>query len=480
MEVRLIPMSFKDKVIKGKNITQIQQDFFVKYLKETNPIYRFITGINASQNDLFLFQLDSKIIASALLDNIKYYDLPDAEGYRGEYSFFQNSIRVFDPITANELKNYCHDFNRFNQSKQVLKIDNLKKLIDRIDQGKNNKIKKLSRSNKYTRKDIHDIFSPNTNFTPQAGSWGLHGIIRVPDTKHDYIFLVTYGQSQSGHDFNESIDENGILTWQSQPSQGFDDARINDFINHDYLKNNIYLFLRKSSNELYSYMGKLAYVEHDNQREKPVYFKWQILDWNIDNLDNGKKFEKENDNINYSNNNIKIEEFKLTLYDKRSTYHSVERKGKCTSEFNNKSYNFEGNVEKNTKLGNIGEDIVVEYEKKHLISIERLDLAEQVIATRNFAGNAERFDVLSFEDDGTEKYIEVKTTTGGINNIFHISENEVVFSEEFSDKYYLYRLYNLNLKKREADLIIIKGALDRKMLEPTNYVCKIRLEIEEK
>lgn len=90
--------------------------------------------------------------------------------------------------------------------------------------------------------------------------------------------MVTYGKRRSGHEFDENIDENGILTWQSQPSQTLDDARIIDFINHDYLKNNIYLFLRTSEKENYTYMGLLAYVDHDNQREKPVYFKWQILD----------------------------------------------------------------------------------------------------------------------------------------------------------------------------------------------------------
>ena len=39
---------------------------------------------------------------------------------------------------------------------------------------------------------------------------------------------------------------------------------VKDYINHDYLKNNIYLFLRENGNDDYSYMGKLAYVSHDN------------------------------------------------------------------------------------------------------------------------------------------------------------------------------------------------------------------------
>ena len=47
----------------------------------------------------------------------------------------------------------------------------------------------LIRYEKYSRKDIHDIFSPSTKFIQGAGSWGLQGIIRVPGTEHDYIFL---------------------------------------------------------------------------------------------------------------------------------------------------------------------------------------------------------------------------------------------------------------------------------------------------
>lgn len=103
----------------------------------------------------------------------------------------------------------------------------------------------------------------------------------------------------------------------------------------------------------------------------------------------------------------------------------------------------------------------------------REDLADKVFATREIAVNAERFDVLSYDKDGNEKYIEVKTTKGGLNNIFHISENEVEFSEQYKDKYYLYRVYNFNVKTMSADLKIIKGAIIREKLQATNYTCRI-------
>ena len=95
------------------------------------------------------------------------------------------------------------------------------------------------------------------------------------------------------------------------------------------------------------------------------------------------------------------------------------------------------------------------------------------MTTREIAGNAERFDVLSYDKYGNEKYIEVKTTKGGLNNIFHISENEVDFSEQYKDKYYLYRVYNFNPKTMSADLKIIKGSINRDKLQASNYICRI-------
>lgn len=332
----------------------------------------------------------------------------------------------------------------------------------------------LIKYNNYSRKEIHDIFSPDTHFTPGAGYWGISGIIKVPGTRRDYIFLVTYGQKQAEHEFNEDIDENGILTWQSQPSQKLTTPQIIELINHDYTTDNIYLFLRTDKNSDYTYMGLLAYVDHDNQRENPVYFKWQILDWN------GQEVKKKVKNLKvqeepHEDTNTNNKKFELILKEDNEEYHiDSSRTGKKTEEFySNKNINFEGEIKKNTELGKKGEDVVVEYEKIMLISRGREDLAKKVTTTREIAGNAERFDVLSYDENGNEKYIEVKTTKGELNNIFHISENEVKFSHEYGEKYYLYRVYNFDIKTMTANLKIIKGPIERAVLTPTNYICRI-------
>jgi len=108
---------------------------------------------------------------------------------------------------------------------------------------------KLQLFKEYTRKDVHDIFDPSTRFSTGAGTWGIHGIVQVPNREKDYVFFVTFGRSISGYDFKESITDDGVLLWQSQRRHRLSDKVIQNFINHDYLTDNIYLFLRTEKEE---------------------------------------------------------------------------------------------------------------------------------------------------------------------------------------------------------------------------------------
>ena len=97
-------------------------------------------------------------------------------------------------------------------------------------------------------------------------------------------------------------------------------------------------------------MGLLAYVDHDNQREKPVYFKWQILDWNNENSEEVINNENIGD-IQYNKIDTKKFVLKLRDQDEEYSYSLVDRKGKNTKEFySNKNINFEGEIKKNTAM----------------------------------------------------------------------------------------------------------------------------------
>lgn len=141
--------------------------------------------------------------------------------------------------------------------------------------------------NSYDREAVHDLFEPDTQFTPQAGSWGLHGIVKIKPhhasgSRKSYVFFVTYGKSQGEHHFEEGITSDGVLTWQSQPRQDLQNPAIKDFISHNPEHDSIYLFLRAGDRFPYHYLGRLGYLSHDPGREKPVYFQWQLLDWGDD------------------------------------------------------------------------------------------------------------------------------------------------------------------------------------------------------
>lgn len=134
--------------------------------------------------------------------------------------------------------------------------------------------------NTYTREDVQRIFCPDDKFTPQSGTWGMQGIIKIKGTK-DFVFFVTLGSSQAGHQFAETITSTGMLSWQSQPSQGLSSPIIQMLIEHDHTINDIHLFFRQNRiQNSYYYLGRLAYVTHDPGKERPVYFQWQILNWN--------------------------------------------------------------------------------------------------------------------------------------------------------------------------------------------------------
>lgn len=107
-------------------------------------------------------------------------------------------------------------------------------------------VRRLTQYEIYNREEVHDLFDPDSKFTQGTGTWGLQGVVKIPNREKDYVFFVTCGQKQADHTFEEEITEDGILTWQSQPKPTLQHPQILGFINHVHLTENIYLFLRTS------------------------------------------------------------------------------------------------------------------------------------------------------------------------------------------------------------------------------------------
>lgn len=88
-------------------------------------------------------------------------------------------------------------------------------------------------------------------------------------------------------------------------------------------------------------------------------------------------------------------------------------------------------------------------------------------------GDGTGYDIMSFNPDGSLRYVEVKTTTGGKGTPFIMTINELKFSQEFAHNYHLYRVYNLKKTAGAAQFYELKGAVDDTCsLEPIQFRVK--------
>lgn len=330
----------------------------------------------------------------------------------------------------------------------------------------------------YSRKDVHSIFSPHTPFTPQAGTWGLQGIVRVPDRRGDWVFFVTFGQHQGEHAFDESITDEGVLSWQSQPSQKLNNPVIEELIAHDERINTIHLFLRTNGQAPYTYLGKLGYLTHDSEREAPVYFQWQLLDWPLPKETSVRIGLQLIAAASSTPANQPKEMNKLLIVAKPNAKKS--RDGVPTQYFKaRKNPNYAERDHKNRQLGLKGELLVLAQERQALNQSGRPDLAEKIRHVSVVEGDGAGYDIQSYFPDGRPRYLEVKTTTGGASTPFFISPNEIAFSEVQASSFSLIRVFDYDAARNVGKAFSIEGNLREQLeLTPTEFRAQLSPEMD--
>ncbi|OXA99169.1 hypothetical protein B0A75_12025 [Flavobacterium oncorhynchi] len=104
--------------------------------------------------------------------------------------------------------------------------------------------------------------------------------------------------------------------------------------------------------------------------------------------------------------------------------------------------NYELEARKLRTLGDRGEKIVMDLEAKRLRDGNREDLIAGIDRV-SLKSDSYGYDILSFELDGSERYIEVKATTRKVGNAnFFLSANELREAEE-SENYFIYMVYDV-------------------------------------
>jgi hypothetical protein len=113
---------------------------------------------------------------------------------------------------------------------------------------------------------------------------------------------------------------------------------------------------------------------------------------------------------------------------------------------------------RNRALGEAGERTIFENEKSLLHRSGRPDLANKVEWISRDQGDGAGFDILSFDIEGKEKFLEVKTTTGWRNTPFYMSNNEVEFARRTNNRYSIIRVYDF---RRSAKAFQIENPIEQ-------------------
>ena len=122
----------------------------------------------------------------------------------------------------------------------------------------------------------------------------------------------------------------------------------------------------------------------------------------------------------------------------------------------------------NSKLGLLGEKFALKYEKARLLYAGKDALADNIEHTSQELGDGTGYDIRSYEANGTDRFIEVKTTRFSRYTPFYVTPNELRVSQNYADKYNLYRVFQFNPKPQ---LFISPGSIEKQFrLVPSQYL----------
>ncbi len=103
---------------------------------------------------------------------------------------------------------------------------------------------------------------------------------------------------------------------------------------------------------------------------------------------------------------------------------------------------------RNRSLGKAGEALIVDFERRRLETLERKDLASKVRWVAQEDGDGAGYDIHSFDRQGNDRLIEVKTTQGARSTPFFVTRNELSLAHERPEHFRLYRLYEVGQAPR--------------------------------
>lgn len=126
---------------------------------------------------------------------------------------------------------------------------------------------------------------------------------------------------------------------------------------------------------------------------------------------------------------------------------------------------------RNQSLGDAGEQFVINYERARLIHSGKESLSEKIDQVSATVGPTAGYDIRSYNVDGTDRFIEAKTTKYGKSTPFFVTPNELEFSSKNARHYFLYRVFKFRAK---PGVFTLPGHLEKQcLLMPSQYIARM-------
>lgn len=316
---------------------------------------------------------------------------------------------------------------------------------------------------------------PNLNFVKNKEKWYTHfqgGIIRVSEDDYEAILNSKERKFATGSDWSDEEVEEAVASYFRMLGKELRGETYSKTVIRNELLAKIQRVRGavefKFQNISAALLSRgLPYV----QGYKPLENYQKLLGEVIDNyLEHNPQFLRDVEqsiDIRSADEELKRPDFAEIIEEPPPTTDRADESLESRRSYQARKYNYIKREAENRKLGEAGEKFVLEFERHRLIKASRNDLATQVERVSETKGDGLGYDIYSFEEDGTARFIEVKTTNFGKSVPFFISANELDFSQDYSSQYYLYRVFNF---RHSPKVFILKGSLKEKFkIVPTTF-----------
>jgi hypothetical protein len=168
-------------------------------------------------------------------------------------------------------------------------------------------------------------------------------------------------------------------------------------------------------------------------------------------------------------NPITVEDLELVL-ESIATDIPSQHVEKQINNSNSQSFvDIQGQEKSNMIIGDIGEEAVADYERNLLQKSGRNYLADRVEVVSKTIGDGLGYDVLSFDQYGNEKFIEVKTTKSNSSTAnFTFTRGELNFLTKNPDTAFVYCVFGVTQNNPRLKIYPAKQFLN-KSFEPVEY-----------